>query len=843
MRIPIVSRWLLLGGLLLSLAGAAEPPQDIITVDPDIPADALLADTEFTGLFPFLESRIRQQTTLRPGGPFRIADVQAQITRLHEYYQRNGYFNSWFAARARWDVSSEGAVVRIRAHRGVSLRWGRLLVTGADIIPRGRIRTAFPDLATFTPQRLREGVRELRHWLRTHDYIRGRVTVAEQYSDFDTKRLHLTLNVEPGPLVTVRFEGNHVISDGRLRRALTFVDEGRVDHFEIEASLGKLQTAYLERGYPAATIQVDRDQSDPTHTIITFHIEEGTRQTIWDVDLVGNRALSDSELASSVLTRPIELGSRGVLNPKILIEDERALREAYRSKGFLDAVVGPTEVTQYPRPGFFTVKIPITEGARAIVRRVMLRGNQAVSDATLQGRLVLLPGVVLQPSLLPIDRDALELYYMDHGYPYAIITQSYAPVPDTNTYVIAYDIDEGPQVNIGRIAIQGDFLTSQRAMRKAFNLEEGTVYSDARIRDGVARLRRLGAFRTVTVEQPDLAARKDRVDLTIRVEEERPFQVDFDLGYSTRDQLTSTVRFTNINTFGWAKRTQLLITGGLKRTRGELAWIDPWFLGTDLLHSVTAWVDRAQQPAFDLIQSGAGTSLIRQYHRTGYLVRYQMTQNRFLNGDSVRLADDGYRDTVMSQLTAGVTFDTRDNFANPRYGSYLSGQMDLFNELRGQRADYIKFTGGATRYLSVWKGLILSGHARAGGIVKLHDATIPITDRFFLGGEDTVRGFSEDAIGPVSVSDTPQGGLVRWIGNVELTAPITKSVRAALFYDIGGLANSFNAMTEDTIRHSAGIGVRYLTPIGPIRFDYGYKLDRRPGENPDRFHFTFGHVF
>lgn len=833
---------LLLGSLRFGWA-APLGADDTVAVAPAVPAEARVVDVALSGNFPFLESQVRQQLSLRSGDLYTETAAREQLQRLHEYYERQGYFGAHFALSTDWDETAGGAIVKIRITRGRSLRWGRITVDGNSPIPQNRIRSVFPDMFFYTPARVRQGIKELATLLHHRGFVRARVTMVAQEPDFAAGRMHLTLHIEQGPRLTVHFEGNQAIPAGELRHALTFYEEGRFDRYEIESSVANLQALYLHRGFPGATISAEQDTTHPDRLSLTLRIAEGARQTIWDVQVHGNRALSRQTLQPHIFTRPLTLGSRGILDPKVLIEDERALREVYHAHGFLDAAIGPTAVTTHPAPGFLHVDIPITEGPSYIIGAVDLQGNHAIPDSTLLSQLSLITGTPMNPEALPVDREKLQLYYADHGYPYAIIEQTTHRIPNTNTIGLTYQIREGTPATIGQISISGDFLSSQRAIRRAFGIEPGSAYSDRAIDDGLARLRRLGAFRTVQVEREGLPEQRPKIHLAIRLEEERPYQVDFDIGYSTRDHVTGTVRFTNINTLGWAKRTQLLLTGGLTRTRGELAWIDPWFLGSDMLHTASAWVDRTQQPAFDLMQSGGGTSLHRQYHRTGFLLRYQMTQNRLLNGDAIKAADDGYRDTTMSQLTAGASFDTRDNFANPQRGWYLFGQTDAFNELRGQRADYVKLAGGVSRYISLGKGIVLSGHGRIGGIVPIRDAVIPIADRFFLGGEDTLRGFTEDGIGNKNADGTPRGGTVRWITNTELSCSLGSSLRLAAFYDLGGLVNNFSEISGDTTRASAGLGARYITPIGPIRFDYAVKLDRRPDESAGRLHFTFGHVF
>lgn len=802
-----------------------------------------IEDINFHGHYPYLTRHVRRQLSIHPGDEFHAEQMQAQVDRLTDFYTREGYFNSRARFTAKWKPYTQGMHLDFYITRGQALRWGTLTVTGNTVLRLTRIRSVFPAWQYYSPRRLRAAVRTLARVYHRRGYIKARVRMETSTVDPNTMRMDVALHVTEGPKLKVQLDGNHLLTTSELTRVLTFDREGRFDRYEIESSIKAMQRRYIARGILETHITYDRSKSTDARAWITFHIHEGKRRTIWNVQFSGNTAMPSSTLRDQILTQPTSLYHRGTLDPKLLVEDLEALQEFYQRQGYLDATVGPEHIMNDEADRFYQITIPIQEGAAYHVGTVNFSGNHHARHEELLATLRLQPGIPVDPTAYEEERQALQLYFNDHGYPYATIDLQIQKDPSTTQVHLHYDIQEGTAVKIGQIMISGDFITSQHAIRRALVVKPGDRYSDQRILESQVNLRRLGAFRAVTIERVGLETQQPVVHLAIRVEEERPYLMDFDLGYSTDDKLTGEIRFTNLNSFGWGKRTHLSILGGQERARAELAWIDPRFLNTDLLFTTSGAIDRTKDIAFDLLRANGAMGLYRQYHRTGFVLRYQLSRNRLLGGDPTAADLEGRRDTTISQLTSGITFDTRDNYAQPTRGVYLYAQADLFNELRGQRADFVKITGGANHYWNLWGGIILSQHGRLGGIQKIGEANVPITERLFLGGEDTIRGFAEDGIGPTDVAGSPLGSNVRWIYNAELSFPLFQGFRAATFFDAGSLTESFTALSANDIRESAGFGLRYTTPVGPIRAEYGIKLDPRPGESTGRFHFTFGHIF
>jgi len=225
------------------------------------------------------------------------------------------------------------------------------------------------------------------------------------------------------------------------------------------------------------------------------------------------------------------------------------------------------------------------------------------------------------------------------------------------------------------------------------------------------------------------------------------------------------------------------------------------------------------------------------------LFRYELDRNYLIEGNTTAASQESLRDNTISKITASGSYDTRDSFSNPQNGWYTLGQVDIFNEIKGNQANFVGFTWQGEHDISYGR-FTLSTALRLNRIQTIgSNVIVPTNELLFLGGDDTIRGYSEDSLGPVNAAGDAVGAKTRWIFNQELRFRLYHPFYLAAFYDMGALADGFDELTWNMTRESYGFGIRYITPVGPLRADYGIKIHRRTGESFGRFHLTFGFVF
>lgn len=805
----------------------------------------VVTQIDVEGNYPYLENRILKYLTLHTGDLYTPKRVEEQIERIKEFYEREGFVDTEIYVEEEQEPIEHGVAVTFHIRRGDLIRYRKIEVHGNHAYPAGRFASAIDSFRPYSELKLRRSIRALSEFYHLHGYPRAKITIEKKSIDFDQNRADLVIGVEEGAHVKVRFEGNRNLSSRRLKKTITIFKEGSYDSFEIEESIEAIKKLYKEIGYPDVTVESETLAKKDGQVLIKFSINEGPSHIVKEVRFEGNDHVGSGRLKKAIVTKQRTFGHKGAFNPEIGDGDSKVIKEVYKSEGYLDADVGSWNVGPTKQGFDLQVTVPINEGTQTIVQNVEFRGNKSFLNRRLLNVLKLKPKKALNEVGLPEDKRNILIFYADNGYPYAGAKQVVMRDESNHTADIIYEIDEGIKARIGQILIVGDVLTSQKAIKGAMAIREGEPFNYKKIVDSQLNLRRLGAFNAVTMETIGLAEKEPVVHLLVDVDEQKPFFLDLEFGYSTDYSFSGSLAFTNLNSFGWAKRTMFKLTGGRDLQRAEIGWLDPSLVGSTFEMSALGWIQHEIRPAFNYMQLAGSLGFYRKYRSFGFFFKYEIDRNYFIEGDSTAADAESLRDNTISKISLSSNYDTRDSFANPTKGFYTVGGADIFNEIRGNNANFVKFNWMGENEETIWKRLTFSTVLRFNNIQTIgKNVSVPTNELLFLGGDDTVRGFGEDSLGPVDANNTTTGGRVRFIWNEELRIRLFNRFSWAFFFDMGSLTNDFSSVSWDnTVRKSAGFGLRYVTPVGPIRADYGIKLDRKTGESFGRFHLTFGYVF
>lgn len=804
----------------------------------------IVARIDITGNYPYIENKVRKYLTIHAGDVYTSEKIEEQIDRLTEFYAREGYIDSDFAVSEEPGRESNQVLLTFHINKGYLLRYGKINIEGNHAWPDGRFTSAINPYRPYSERQLRKSLRQVKEFYQLHGYPRMKVRIAKKEVDLEKRRVYLDLEVEEGPRVNVHFIGNKRVSNTQLRKVITIFREASFDSYEIEESVKAIADYYKNHSFPDVKVEAERERVRDDLIVITFHIDEGVPRYISKIDFENNDKMSDDELSQGMLTKHHAVGQPGALLEKNVDKDTSTILDNFKKDGFLEAQVEPWQINPSKQGYAYEVTIPVVEGVQTLVDEVVFEGNKSAASKELLKVLKLKPDSPYNPILLEDDSERMRLYYADNGRPYAQVTQDSAVDRAAHKARIHYIIDEGPEVRIGSILIVGDVLTSQNAIKNAMSLKSGDPFSYQKLVESQLNIRRLGAFSAVRVETIGIDEKQNTVHLKVSVDEERPFRLDLDFGYSTRDSFIGSLLFTNINSFGWAKKTFLKLTGGKKLTRVELGWRDPRFLSSSFEMSVISWLQHRIRPTFNYVQLGGSLGFYRRFERLGILFLQEFTRNYFVEGDSVAADAESLRNNTISRTSASASYDARDSFSNPTKGYYGLAKIDFFNEIKGNDAHFVLFSLQAEYDYGFWKRLVFSSAGRFDDIETIgRNVSVPTNELLYMGGADTVRGYAEDGLGPANALGQATGGRVRWIINEELRFRVFNSFQLAGFFDIGSLTNNFSQISWDSIRTSAGVGIRYLTPVGPLRLDVGFPLDRKPTEDHYRIHFTFGYVF
>lgn len=833
-------------GLLLfwltvfSLAAQAAPAQRLEEIKARLAQGPIVGNININGHYPYVEARIRKRITLRVGDLLDEEVIEEQRERITRFFERKGFYNTTVGVTTKPTDRENHIEVTFHVSKGDRLRYGKVIFTGNKSMGAGRLYGWLRPMKLYSERRLKEALRGITSYYRNQGYLKAKIRVTSQETDWKKNRVDLKLRINEGPRVKVFFKGKRHYRLKTLKETITLYKEGNFDIIELQMSAEAIEQQLRQDGYPHAKVGYKKERRGADLHHVTFTIEPGKPILVKAIDFTGNESISDGKLKKHFFNQGHTLANKGVLHKELLDEDRKIALEVYRSEGFVNAALSGPAIEVAPSQTRYLIEYEVEEGPRVWVKAITFQDLDGLAKEAIVKKLENKAGKPFNQTILPEEKERVARFFKNSGYPYVKVVQDF--VIKENEVFINYVVEKGPLVHIGEILFVGDVLTGVKPLKKALGIKRGAPYSETKVVEAGLNLRRLGTFNAVEVEAIGLQEKATTVPLVVTVEERKPFVLDLETQFSTDRQYTGTLKFTNFNSFGWAKQTRLEMTGGIDRNRLELSWLDPRFLGADVQMTLAGWTDYEKRPIDTSLQTGGAFSFFRQFRRFAFLGRYQLTKTYVVEG---RSADpNALRDSVLSEISLSGSYDRRDSFADPGRGFFTLVGARFFNEISGQRADFTKLRNVFSYYLTPVRPITFASTFQLDRIQDLGGgASIPQRELYGLGGDDTLRGFREDRAGPLNANGNPLGGRTRIIFNEEMKIRLLQAFQMAAFYDGGTLTGGFDDITLGTYRHSYGLGLRYITPVGPIRADYGIIIDRQPNEDFGRFHLTFGYLF
>lgn len=792
------------------------------------------------------EEEILRRARIREDEMLSEVRLRAAAQRLRELYAERGFPDAEVAVESR-SLGPGRAQVEIRIREGLPVRLASLAFRGLDpdLEASARAALGFREGDPYRPDFPAQGRETLLRWLRR----RSRFD-AEVRADVSVEGLQARLyyDVTPGPAFEISLEGNRHFSREELLALDDLAGRPVLTDGTWRLIAHRMRARYGEAGFPFAVVRVEVVPGDPKR--VRFEIDEGPRVRVGPIRFDGVRALEPSELERIFADA---LGGPWLVEEKVEAAVER-LVEAYRRHGYPDARVVSVERRYSEDRSEAGLRVVLEEGARVRVAEVRFEGDPPpeIRSATLATR----QGQPYDPSAVERDRDALAQRLADLGYGDAQVKAEVvrsAGGDGESWATVHYRIEKGPRVRIRRIIVKNNYFTWDRVIRRELPFRPGDPYVPSQILEAQRRLYRLGLFRSVSLSPVSVAP--GLRDLHVRVAERPAGEAQYGFGYNTRSGLRNFLQLSHRNLFG---------TGRAVSLRGELNQDPSNFLPDEYLTTLDvreprlleSWFDlrtnlvyqRSQRSIdeFSIRRFSFSTGLEREFApgiQTSLLLEFEDSRVFDVAPDAVLTGQDVGRLRTVT-LNPILVFDGRDDAFAPTRGVFETLRVRYGTPAFGSEVHFAKATAQHSQYFSLAPGWILVYAARVGIAEPLgRSSTIPIRERFFLGGRTSVRGFDENSIGPRGERGNPIGGDFLLNGNGEFRFPLFWGLGGAVFVDGGGLYLRDRGISIREFRESAGPGLRYQTPIGAIRLDYGFKLDRRAGESIGQVHFTIGNLF
>ncbi len=658
--------------------------------------------------------------------------------------------------------------------------------------------------------------------------------------------------VKEKPIVKqILIKGNKVISDEKIKEAISLKVNSIFKQDLLTKSVNQIKTLYEKEGYYDAKVKYEVVSIDKQTVKVVFRIEEGKKAYIKKIIFEGNKAFSDKTLKKLLKNKEhwflSFLTGSGKLKTDELENDVNRIANFYYNHGYIHAKVGEPKIERKGREIF--IIFPIEEGEQYRVSKVDIKGDLIKPALELKKNLQLKPGDVYSREKLQRDIFTLSDIYANEGFAYVEVNPEVIPHPDKKTMDIIYQISKGPKVYINRIEIVGNTKTRDKVIRRELWIKEGEVFSKKKLEESVNALRRLGYFENVQVETLK-GKEPNEVNLKIKVKEQPTGSLSFGAGYSSVEKFIVMADVTQRNFLGRGQVVTLKGYLGSITKRYTFDFTEPYFMDTRLSTGFSLFKWDTQY--IDYTKQSSGGEL-RFSYPLGHFSRVYGTY-RYENAKTADFNPD-YASQYIKELAQGVTTssfsftwkrDTRNRFFNPSKGTVLSTTVEFAGGLFGGDSTFNRYEGSASVFIPLFWDTVGFIRTRVGYIDKRPGGILPLFEKYYLGGPYTIRGYDFATISPRDPKTGDRiGGNKMVLCNLEYRFPLVKKVRliGVLFFDVGNVYDVGQALDFGNLKKSVGIGVRWFSPMGPIRLEWAKALDAGPGESTSNWEFAMGTFF
>src|SRR5215510_6912807 len=690
----------------------------------------------------------------------------------------------------------------------------------------------------YVPQTLSEDIKRL-YALRTFDDIQ--VTAEEV-----TGGIRLILTVIEKPAVrNVTFSGNRFIDKDEIKKRLLLKERSTFARNQLNDTVAALQKHYREEGYYFAHVSPEVTEVADNQVDVHLRITEGRKIYISRIRFTGNRALTDNELRKEVqlkeYTLPVISGSSALYKPETLRVDLQLVENVYQNNGYINVQIGEPVVEINREAGGIVITIPITrEGEQFKVGNVILAGDSVFKAEELRQKIHLTTGEIYSRETVRSDIMALTDAYADRGYAFADVAPTVSIDQTARLVNLSFTTRPGPKVYIGRIDIVGNERTRDQVIRREMRLDEGDLYSATKVQRSRQRLMNLQYFEEVKIDTKR-RGEEELLDLEVEVTERSTGQFTAGVGFSSIESVVFTGSISQSNLFGRGQSISASVRFGTLSQDFVIDFQEPYLFDLPINAGVSLFRRTFDYHTFKSQRTGTALTLGRalgEYARASVTYNFEILKVSNFDPGASELLRQQAGTSQTSSVTPRLVWDSRNNQVDPSQGSLQALEVTAAG-LGGSNRFY-KVIGSSTWFFPLPASL--SGFVR--GRFGIGDGyggkNLPASERFFLGGATTIRGFEFRDIGPKDGRGNPLGGTSFLQFNLEIGRSFARVIRLVTFLDAGNVYTPSSQFDFGDLRRSAGIGVRLITPVGPIRLDYGFKLDRRRGESVGALGFLLG---
>lgn len=837
--------------------------------------------------------------------PYQEQLVQAGRDSLIRLFAQEGFFNATVSPESRPDTSLKLVTVIYHVRLGKRARVGNVEITGADAQESARLQATLRSLTArirggflkqgqpYGRERIQSATRRLQGVLAKQSYLASQVQLGDIHYDNETNRADIQFKVTQGAKVTVKVTGAKV-SKKTLESSVPIYDQRAVDKDLIETGRRNLTSYFQRKGYFEAMVTYDTNDGG-NQTTITYAIARGKRYRVADVKIAGGAHFSGADLRKQITVTKAKFLSRGAFGQDLLQKSQNNLQAYVRNNGYPDAKV--TSVVENRDPNL-EVTFQISEGQEAIIDSFAVEGDNRVQVGVSLKR-----GDAYALSKVEQDRTRILATYLELGYLNATFQAEARPVEgDSHKVALVYRIQEGPRVSAAGVVYAGQKKTRDKTIATYADLNTEQPISDKAMLAAASNLYDAGMFDWVDVEPERPITTQTSENILVRVHEERQNSISYGFGFESTPRTGSlsggtlilpglpavglppnfsviestvfsplgSVSYTRLNLFGRAQTASVSVLASRLDQRVSLSYGAPRLFSSQWSGLLSLSSERnATNPLFnaDVDQVSLQAEKPLNAKKTERLqVRYTLEHTSLSHLLIQNFIPPEDLSTHLSGFSATFIRDTRDSPLDAHKGVYETMDALIDPKALGSSDNVVRLFGQASFYRQIKNGPVWANSIRYGAVSSFGGEHVPFSERFFSGGAYSLRGFALNGAGPQAVAllcsqennpssctamvPVPVGGHQLLILNSELRFPFPalplagKNLGGVLFYDGGNVYQAIN-LHEIAADYSntVGVGLRFQTPIGPLRIDFGRNLNPLPGIKALNIFVTLGQAF
>ena len=785
---------------------------------------------------------------LKPGGEFSEGKGGQAVESIRAALENEGFFSPDVRLVTERDPSANAVDVKFEVRSAQ-----RFLIRRVDFVPPGVLgpdekikeRMRSREGSEFVPAVLAEDLERIKATYVERGYQRAEIAVESQAFDRKSRHVHLTLRVALNERIEIVIKGARIPA-GLLR---PIWEERIFEEWGLSEGEARIMAHLRRRGYLFATVRSSIEREGNLIRIV-HEVDPGRRFTVTRLSFVGAAYFGEAGMKRELgLSETLSLF--GVIDGDRLFGLPREIELLYRTQGFAHPKVEFNLTRDGAKIGaVFT----IDQGPQQRVETIRIAGASLFSVETLLGSIKSRQGGPYFAANIQRDIEEMETFYLDQGIRGTTVA---ARVEETspNSFIVHFDVDEGQQMRIGKILISGNRITRRKTIQREMRVREGEPARFRSIQETKRRLENLGIFSEVKVEEVPVGPGLENIVVNVREGELNYAGVG--VGLETKNEpktfavwdnvirLRGTAEYIRTNVFGTGAQLSLVGQFSLKEKRAVVSWEQPYLFGLPLETFLNAWIEREERTSYGFERRGVSLTSIKPLSKEFMVLgtlRWDRTILYYLE-ISESSVDREHVPYSTTSLSASCIWDRRDDSANPVRSFFLSGAVDWAYPLFKAESDYLKSFVKYQHFVPILTEFGFNLTARLG----LGMGRMPIHERFFGGGSNSFRGREFEGLGPRDKSSgLPLGGKALLLFNSELRFPLFASFRdlsGAIFLDAGNVWSNRNEFNLFDLERALGFGIRYRTPLGPVRFDLAWNLDAPERRGKPLVFITIGNVF